>query len=221
MMKFAFAGAVAAFAVAVAGSAGATVVTTFSDLPAHSPTPGYTVVDTFDNSTGLINSTGNGYELTTNHDSTGAPPANSVPFGTSYLSVLGGGGVSIDFGALPTNGAVHSFEFDWGSIDSFNTLVIHQMGGPDITIIPGSASFPNDANGNQVAPGTNGLFMVTGNAGETFTGVTMTSGQNSFEVDNLAVAGVPEPATWAMMILGLGGMGMALRSRRRTLSALA
>jgi PEP-CTERM motif len=27
--------------------------------------------------------------------------------------------------------------------------------------------------------------------------------------------GVPEPATWAMMILGMGGVGAALRSRRR------
>ncbi len=27
--------------------------------------------------------------------------------------------------------------------------------------------------------------------------------------------GVPEPATWAMMILGLGGVGATLRRRRR------
>jgi hypothetical protein len=219
MKKFALAGAAAAFAVAIAGSASATVVTSFTDLPGHSPTTGYTVIDNFDTATGLINPTGNSYLLTTNHDSNGAPPANSVPFDTNYLSVLGGGGVSIDFSAL-TSSTVKSFEFDWGSIDSFNTLVIHGSTG-DTTIIPGSLSFPNDANGNQVAPGTNGLFMVNGDAGETFTGMTLTSGQNSFEVDNLAVAGVPEPATWAMMILGLGAMGMALRNRRRTASALA
>lgn len=30
-----------------------------------------------------------------------------------------------------------------------------------------------------------------------------------------AVSAVPEPATWAMMILGLGGVGAALRNRRR------
>ena len=29
-----------------------------------------------------------------------------------------------------------------------------------------------------------------------------------------AVGGVPEPATWAMMLLGFGGMGVTLRSRR-------
>lgn len=217
-MKFAFAGAVAAFAVAMAGSAGATVVTSFTP-GAASPSAHYWVADNFNSALGLNTPTGAGYLLTTNHDSQGAPPANSIPYDTQYLSVLGNGGVSIDFGAL-TSGPIHAFEFDWGSIDSFNTLVIHGSGG-DVTVVPGSSSFPNDANGNQILPGTNGLFMVSGNAGETFTGLTLTSNQNSFEVDNLAVAAVPEPATWAMMILGLGAMGMALRSRRKGASALA
>jgi hypothetical protein len=35
-------------------------------------------------------------------------------------------------------------------------------------------------------------------------------------VDN---GGVPEPATWAMMMLGFGGLGAALRMRRRALAA--
>jgi hypothetical protein len=34
-------------------------------------------------------------------------------------------------------------------------------------------------------------------------------------------AGVPEPATWALMIVGLGGVGGVLRSRRRAVTAVA
>ncbi|MBU1378341.1 MAG: PEPxxWA-CTERM sorting domain-containing protein [Alphaproteobacteria bacterium] len=34
------------------------------------------------------------------------------------------------------------------------------------------------------------------------------------------VAGVPEPASWALMIMGFGGMGVTLRSRRRALAAI-
>lgn len=36
-----------------------------------------------------------------------------------------------------------------------------------------------------------------------------------------AVSAVPEPATWAMMIVGLGGVGAVLRSRRRAGPSLA
>jgi hypothetical protein len=32
---------------------------------------------------------------------------------------------------------------------------------------------------------------------------------------------VPEPATWAMMLLGFGGIGIAMRRRRRTLAKAA
>jgi len=37
----------------------------------------------------------------------------------------------------------------------------------------------------------------------------------------LNVAPVPEPATWAMMILGMGMVGMGLRMRRRAVAAFA
>ncbi len=48
--------------------------------------------------------------------------------------------------------------------------------------------------------------------------VTFSSGQNSFEFDNIA-AGVPEPATWALMILGFGAVGATIRSQRRVFAA--
>lgn len=36
-----------------------------------------------------------------------------------------------------------------------------------------------------------------------------------------AIAGVPEPATWAMMLVGVGAIGGAMRSTRRKVSAAA
>jgi hypothetical protein len=41
------------------------------------------------------------------------------------------------------------------------------------------------------------------------------SGTASFD------SAVPEPATWAMMLLGFAGIGMSLRRRRPTLAQLA
>jgi PEP-CTERM motif len=39
--------------------------------------------------------------------------------------------------------------------------------------------------------------------------------------DGTFAAGVPEPATWGLMIAGFGGLGVALRARRRTVAAAA
>ncbi len=191
-----------------AAPAGAVVLFSFSPGEA-SPATGYSVVNTFDTAAGI---TGSGFLIKTPpSDSQGAPPANSDPSGTPYLSVLGGGSATIAF-----DGPVSRFQFDWGSIDRFNTLIIDAT-GVDKIVIPG-ANFINAANGNQVSPGTNGLFTVWGTAGETFNSITLESGRNSFEIDNLAIgtAAVPEPAAWAMMILGFGGVGAMVRRRRAT-----
>jgi hypothetical protein len=53
----------------------------------------------------------------------------------------------------------------------------------------------------------------------TFTGQA-TSDETSF-IDNVSgVGGVPEPAAWALMILGFGGVGAVLRGQRRALAAV-
>jgi hypothetical protein len=199
-MSLALCAGVAISAVLAAAPANATV--TFAFTPgAPSPSAGFTVIDTFNTATGI---TGSNFQIKNPpSDGDGATPANSVPAGTPYLSVLGG--------------SYSAFEFDWGSIDTYNTLIIHGTAG-DVIVTPGAppaGNFPNAADGNQFLPGTNGLFIVSGTAGEKFTGITLTSSQNSFEVDNLAVAAVPEPASWALMIVGFGLAGGMVRANRR------
>jgi hypothetical protein len=200
-------------AATVCASAPASAMVKFSFTPGGaSPTAGYTLVNTFADATGI---TGSNFLIKTPPgDGQGAPPANSFPAGTSYLSVLGGGTATISLG-----GDVHRFQFDWGSVDSYNLLTINSSGA-DPVVVPG-LSFPNAANGNQVDPGTNGVFTVWGTAGETFNSITLTSGSNSFEIDNLAVASVPEPATWGLMIMGFGGLGAVLRRRRGAVATFA
>ena len=43
-----------------------------------------------------------------------------------------------------------------------------------------------------------------------------TAGAATLTITRAAVAAVPEPATWAMMLIGFGAMGVSLRRRRRT-----
>ena len=40
-------------------------------------------------------------------------------------------------------------------------------------------------------------------------------------LDNVSVGVVPEPTSWALMIVGFGGIGAAMRRQRRTLAATA
>ena len=54
---------------------------------------------------------------------------------------------------------------------------------------------------------------------DTVNQIVLRSAGDSFEVDNFAGA-VPEPTTWALMIMGFGGVGAMVR-RRRTAYALA
>jgi len=79
-------------------------------------------------------------------------------------------------------------------------------------VVPGSAGFA--FNMLSVTPGF-GCVNVAGVCTKALNNFTGNGG------GNFSAAGIPEPATWGLMIVGFGGMGMVLRSRRRPALAKA
>jgi choice-of-anchor C domain-containing protein len=64
-------------------------------------------------------------------------------------------------------------------------------------------------------------FKATGPTTLTFTSLDQPSSPFGPVVADVAIDAVPEPAAWALMMLGLGAMGGALRSRRSRTAAFA
>jgi predicted permease len=81
---------------------------------------------------------------------------------------------------------------------------------------------PNPANGDQTGSDTNRRYFFTMDAADGVNQVVFNTTRPAFEFDNIAAAisGVPEPQTWAMMILGFGFIGFMLRNGRRQAAAI-
>jgi len=94
----------------------------------------------------------------------------------------------------------------------FDTLTITPFGGGPAVLTYGGASTQNIS----LLPGSFGSGQYLLN----FTGHTTQTGGNLSGTLSFFQAAVPEPGTWALMLLGFGGIGMAMRRRRRT-TALA
>jgi hypothetical protein len=126
-----------------------------------------------------------------------APPFGNS-FNDNYLFVKSGQTETI------LTGLTHSFTIALSTIDAANTLY---LGSDSLT-------------GSQIRAGIRGLAygLVTFHDTNVFNSVTMTSGITSFEaLPQDYVSGVPEPSTWAMLVLGFAGLGLAARRKARSL----
>ncbi|MBJ7411588.1 MAG: PEP-CTERM sorting domain-containing protein [Phenylobacterium sp.] len=214
---YALAGA-AAIAMA-AGSANAAV--TFIGYQADLNT-GETLVTDFDGGATLgdlvlgsdFSLTGTGVLFTGSTAKLSAAPALSPDSWdeTQYLSIQKNQSVTLDTPLLS------SISFYIGSLDRFNSFTFSLADGTS-QVVTGAilAALPGmDANGSQTSFTTNG--RLTFSFDSAITAVTMASGNYSLEIGDIgaifAGAAVPEPATWAMMILGFGGVGTLMRRRR-------
>lgn len=144
--------------------------------------------------------------------SVAAEPAFSD--GSAYLAVLNNGSAT-----LQSTTAYQYVSFFLGSIDSFNFVDVLDTAGNVIGTYNGTQlAAPNAADGNQDISQTNRRITIfrTG-TDAAIGGIRFRSvGSNSFstEVDNVVFA-VPEPSTWALMLMGFGMIGLTMRSRRR------
>jgi hypothetical protein len=150
-----------------------------------------------------------------------ATPAGDA---TNYMSILGGKSETLTF-----SGAQNSFGLYWGSIDSYNSIAFFSGGNitPFLTLFGNTLSAVPalGSNGNQFGPLTNAYVTFTGLS---FDKIVLASSANSFEFDNISYSGlnnsiapVPEPSTWAMMILGFTGIGFLAYRRKRNEGAVA
>lgn len=156
-----------------------------------------------------------------------APPfgVTNNYFATPNVSGPAFGTATIDFSsylASRASGAPATVSLYWGSIDTYNTLEVLGAGGTLLSLTGTDIISP--ANGNQTAANTNRRVFLTFSGSDEFTGLRLTSNGRAFEIDDIAMsfasaAVVPEPSTWALLLVASGVMGMAVVRRQRTANA--
>jgi hypothetical protein len=136
------------------------------------------------------------------------PPADNLVAGANYETVLGNGGSA----TLTADTGLYNFQFYMGSPDDYNRVTFTFADGASPLVLQGHQIWGGSPAGN--GDQSKG-FTVSYHFADAVKTVNFTSGSsNAFEFDKLA-GGVPEPASWALMILGFGGAGAALRGQRR------
>lgn len=109
---------------------------------------------------------------------------------------------------------VDYLSFLWGSPDLYNSLTITTNNGTSQLFTAAGLGFPV-TDGNQ---SFSQYVQFTALAGSLITSAVFTNipSTDAFESANFSItSGVPEPGTWAMMLLGIGAVGGAMRSSKR------
>lgn len=136
-------------------------------------------------------------------------PAGGV-FGNTFLAA---GPTSGNVATLNFASGYNYVSFLWGSPDLYNALTITSSLGNVSSFTAAGMGF-SVTNGNQAF--SQYVQFATLSAGEYIKSISFSNvpSQDAFEVANFRVTGVPETSTWAMLILGVGAAGAAMRRRQ-------
>jgi hypothetical protein len=171
---------------------------------------------------------------TTGAAATPAGDTSNYFWGVNGLNPLGFHGAEVIFNPAIANAYPNSFNIDWGSIDALmtnpdgtprydNTLTVFTI--PSVNTqdsvtgsqLAAAGVFGVNGFGSQTSPNDNQWFNVRDTAGP-IVFFTASSTRNAFEFD--MGSSVPEPSTWAMMILGFIGLGYTAFRRSTKARAL-
>lgn len=136
-------------------------------------------------------------------------PCCGTPSDTSNTFVAFGGG-SMNSGSATTTfrtklGAAYTLGFDFKAIGS---------GVDALTVSAAGQTFNLYPSGDSTLNFSNAMFTFTGTGGSTTLSFTSAGAPNADAIiDNISVTGaaVPEPTAWALMIVGFGMAGAAMR----------
>lgn len=108
-------------------------------------------------------------------------------------------------------GQAYTLSFD--SAGSFivptNTFTVTILGGAPSALYNPTTTYSNNVI-NFTATSTSGTIDFNG---------SLIAGNSATAIDNLVLSAVPEPATWAMLVVGFGMVGFAARRRTAAVAA--
>ena len=141
--------------------------------------------------------------------------ATGTPTGNGALLLNENGGIATNIVGLVVGQQYSISLLLWGDNRPGSSYVFNVSIGDDAWSTPGT----DGAAGSNPAGSLQTYTFTAGSTSETLTLFQSSGSQASPIVDDISITAVPEPSTWAMMILGFAGIGF-MAYRRKSKPAL-